>query len=1063
MSGQHGVIAAVSGGRHAYRLVRRPVDAAVPRPDDAQRAVVSHRHGPLLVVGGPGTGKTTTLVEAVAARVAEGADPERVLVLTFGRRGAAALRQRIAHRLVAAGAVHEPLARTFHAYAFGLLRRAAAAAGEPPPRLLTGPEQDVVIRELLQGAPQRWPDRFAAALPTRAFAAQLRDLMLRAVERGITAAELDRLGARLGREEWRAAAAFMTEYESVLALRDATTGAPVGYDHAELVRAAVGMLAADPGLLAAERERLVAVYVDEFADTDPAQRELLQQIAGGGADLVVFADPDSSTFGFRGGDPEGVRQFPDQFPTAAGAPAPVLTLTRSFRAAPRLLAAAGRVARRLRGPARHRALVPAQRPGRGPGTVMVRTFRAAVTEHTWLAYRLREIHLREQVPWSRMAVLVRAGGQLPRVRRALRAAGVPTVTHAEDLPLATHSAVAPLLLLLRCALEPDRLDEAAALALLHSPLGGADPFTERQLRQGLRALALAADDRRPSGELLVDALTRPQELALVERRWAAPAKAVAELLRIARETAATPGATVEDVLWRVWSASGLAERWSTQRDGEAADRDLDAVVALFDAAARFTDRLPGARTEAFLDHLAAQELPADSLAPTADRGEAVRLLTAHAAKGLEWDVVALPGVQEGVWPNLRLRGSLLGAEQLVDLHAGRDAGPVGQTSALLDEERRLFYVAVTRARTHLLVSAVAPASVGEGDGEAQPSRFLAELTGETGEPVVGPEDPGSAVGRALTLPALVAELRTVVADRAEPLSRRRAAAAALARLAAAGVSGAHPDQWWGLVPLSDDRPLVDAGQPVRVTPSSIESALRCSLRWLLERHGGAPPATAAVGMGNLVHAAAMLADDAAADRGVLLKWLSERFDAIEHAAVWLAGPERERAESMVDKLVRWLANNPRRLIAIEREFVVRLGDAELHGRVDRLEADEAGRLVVVDLKTGKSAPGAAEVAEHPQLGAYQAAIEAGAFAEHGTEPGGATLVQLGTGAKEAREQVQAALSEAADPDWAGALVRRTGRIMAAATFTAVGNERCRVCPVRTSCPISGKGRQVVQP
>ena len=119
--------------------------------------------------------------------------------------------------------------------------------------------------------------------------------------------------------------------------------------------------------------------------------------------------------------------------------------------------------------------------------------------------------------------------------------------------------------------------------------------------------------------------------------------------------------------------------------------------------------------------------------------------------------------------------------------------------------------------------------------------------------------------------------------------------------------------------------------------------------------------------------------------------------------------------------------------------------------------------MVVDLKTGKSAPGAAEVAEHPQLGAYQAAIEAGAFAEHGTEPGGATLVQLGTGAKEAREQVQPALSEAADPDWAGALVRRTGRIMAAATFTAVGNERCRVCPVRTSCPISGKGRQVVQP
>lgn len=547
---------------------------------------------------------------------------------------------------------------------------------------------------------------------------------------------------------------------------------------------------------------------------------------------------------------------------------------------------------------------------------------------------------------------------------------------------------------------------------------------------------------------------------MVTRRWAAPAKAVAELLRIARQTADTPGATVEDVLWRVWQASGLAERWVAQRDGETADRDLDAVVALFDAAARFTERLPGARTEAFLDHLAAQELPADSLAPTADRGEAVRLLTVHAAKGLEWDVVALPGVQEGVWPNLRLRDTLLGAEQLVDLHAGRDLGPVGRTSALLDEERRLFYVAVTRARTHLLVSAVAPVSVGEGDGEEQPSRFLTELDPGSS---TAPADVGAKLGRALTLPALVAELRTVVSDQTVPLPRRRNAAVALARLAKAGVKGAHPDEWWGLVPLSDERPLAEAGEPVRVSPSSIESALRCGLRWLLERHGGAPPASVAQGVGNLVHAAAMMADDATADRDVLLKWLDERFDAIEHAAVWLAGPERERAESMVDKLVRWLANNPRRLIAIEREFMVRLGDAELRGRVDRLEVDEAGRLVVVDLKTGKSTPSAAEVAEHPQLGAYQAAIEAGAFAEYGTEPGGAALVQLGTAARDAREQAQPALSEATDPGWAKALVTQTGRIMAAATFTAVRNDRCRVCPVRTSCPISGKGRQVVQP
>jgi hypothetical protein len=683
-----------------------------------------------------------------------------------------------------------------------------------------------------------------------------------------------------------------------------------------------------------------------------------------------------------------------------------------------------------------------------------------------------------------------------------------------------------MLHLLRCALAPDRLDEEAAVRLLHSPLGGADPFAERQLRQGLRALARSAGDPRPSGELLVAALREPAELATVERRWAAPAKAVGALLVAAREAAAAPGATAEDVLWAVWRASGLAERWYgvTARPGdegtraEAADRDLDAVVALFDTAARFTDRLPGAGIEVFLDYLQSQQLPADRLAPTADRGEAVRLLTAHAAKGLEWDVVAIPGVQEGVWPDLRVRGSLLGSEQLVDLHAGRDLDAVGRTSALLDEERRLFYVALTRARRTVLVSAVAAVSVGEAELAEQPSRFLRELghrqppptepgagppAGSPGgpEPDPGGGSPGAApagsdrpsaepsagsdlpqdersggpagdpepelpvgrVPRGLTLPALVAELRTAVADRSSPYPRRRAAAAQLARLAAAGVRGADPDQWWGLPALSDDRPLVEAGEPVRVTPSAMESALRCSLRWLLEKHGGGAPFTAAQGVGNLVHATAMLADRTSVDRQVLVEWLDGRFDAIEHAARWLAGPERERAGAMVDKLVQWVASNPRRLLAIERDFTVSLDDVELRGRVDRLEVDAAGRPVVVDLKTGKASPTSGDIAEHAQLGAYQAAIEAGAFPEYGTEPGGAALLQLGTSTKEAKEQVQPPLAAAEDPGWARALVRRTGQVMAASTFAAVRNDRCRVCPVRTSCPITGQGRQVVEP
>ncbi|MGW5560632.1 ATP-dependent helicase, partial [Micromonospora sp. NPDC003944] len=1015
----------VSASGRADRVAGPELAGGGWRADPVQAEVVGHTDGPMLVLGGPGTGKTSTLVEAVAARVAEGADPERILVLTFGRRGATALRQRIEARIAQDGhrVLREPLVRTFPAYAFGLLRRAAAERGEPSPRLLTGPEQDLIIRELLdvvgeepEDDPVGWPTDLRPALRTRAFAGQLRDLLMRAAERGVGPIDLARLGERLGRADWPAAARFLREYVAVLALRDVSNRGSIAYDPAELVRAATGLLRDDEELLAAERRRLSHVYLDELADTDPAQLELLSVIAGGGKSLVAFADPDSSTYAFRGADPAGVATFPHRFRTVSGAPAAQVLLTTSYRAGPGLLAAVARLGRRLRGPAAHRRLHPL--PDAPPGVVEVHTFRSATSEAAWLAHALRSAHLLDGVPWSRMAVLVRSTAlQLPTLRRALHAAGVPTVVHGEDLPLHLQPAVAPLLLLLRCALEPERLDEEAAVALLHSPLGGADPLAERRLRQGLRALALAGGDRRPSGDLIVEALQDPEELGGIDRRWAEPAQAVAGLLAIAREAAARPGSTAEDVLWAVWHGSGLAERWAgainqgrpeagegdlaRRRRAEAADRDLDAVLVLFDAAARFTDRLPGARTEVFLDHVLAQDLPADTIAPTADRGAAVRLLTAHAAKGLEWDLVAVAGVQEGIWPDLRLRGSLLGSERLVDVLAGRSvdgataANVVGQTSALLDEERRLFHVAVSRARHRLLVSAVASAAVGGDDHEEQPSRFLHELGPSTpppstpgtppstpGPPPTPPTPPGPPPGprtepsgggtggtaagetgdeepdrpgalpvtrppRALTLPALVAELRTAITDPAAPAARRRAAATELARLAAAGVPGAHPDDWWGLRVLSDDRPLVDDGDPVRVTPSAMESALRCSLRWLLERHGGSGPTSTAQGVGNLVHAAAMLAEDASADRGALLDYVAARFDAIELAARWMAGPERERAEAMVDKLLRWLATNPRRLLAIEHEFAVRLDDptrpVDLTGRVDRLEVDEAGR------------------------------------------------------------------------------------------------------------------------
>ena len=293
----------------------------LPLPDDGQRRVIEHgvianTGGPLLVLAGPGTGKTTTIVETVVDRVSRrGMDPSRVLVLTFSRKAAAELRERIMLRL--GRTLREPLALTFHSYAYALVRREYALAGEQAPILLPGPEQLLEVRRLLRGeaadGASGWPERLRAAVGTRGFAAELRDFLLRAAERGLDGSGLSALGRSHGRDDWVAAGRFLDSYAARFDL------APVpAYDYAEIVRIA-GALLRRRAVRSRERDAYDVVLVDEYQDTDPAQEELLVQLAGDGRELIAVGDPDQSIYAFRGADVDAIRRFPDRFRAPNGA------------------------------------------------------------------------------------------------------------------------------------------------------------------------------------------------------------------------------------------------------------------------------------------------------------------------------------------------------------------------------------------------------------------------------------------------------------------------------------------------------------------------------------------------------------------------------------------------------------------------------------------------------------------------------------------------------------------------------------------------------------------------
>jgi len=1045
----------------------------------------------LRVLGAPGTGKTSTAIEIVVDRVRLGeATPDQCLVLTASRTAAADLRDRITARV--GGTTTEPLARTHQALGFGILRQGAALRGDPSPRLLSGPEQDVILRELLAGhasgdgkAPD-WPDEVKAALATRGFRTELRDLLMRAVERGIEADDLATLGFRHDRPDWVAAAQVLAEYDEVTAF-----SRPGSYDPAWILGAAADLLVED----GEARERLVSslrvIVVDDAQELTAAAARLLAEVHAPHVDLVLIGDPDAAVQTFRGADPRILGADHHRFGDG-----PTITLGTSYRQPLALRAVTHRVTRRIGtvGGAAHREVAQVADGGRAD----VRLLRATSQEAALIAAELRAAHLLDRMPWSDMAVIVRGQGRTATLRRVLMAAGVPVSVPSAEVPVRDEVAVRPLLALLEVALNvgaghPDPIDAQTAVDALLSPIGGADAVGLRRLRRVLRRDELDSGGSRTSDELLVRGLVDPSTGGVLGMLGSegVPARRVAATIAAGVEAARTicpdardssdpsdgsdssdnpggsggrgsrwaPGVTAESVLWAMWDATGLGESWRRAAlgggaAGARADRHLDAVVALFDAAATYVDRLPQMGPRGFLEHLRGQDVAGDTLVARAPSHDTVSLLTPAGAAGRQWRFVVVAGVQEGVWPDLRLRGSLLGSERLVDVVTGRGQSLRAAQAAVRYDETRLFMVAVSRASQRLLVTAVR-------SEDEQPSAYLDIVDPPPGSDAGDELRSFSDVPRPMTLAGVVAELRREVVAGASD-GDRHTATRQLAMLAAAGAPGADPSTWWALTSLSDDRPLRAEGVGVAVSPSRIESFTDCNLRWLLTACGGDGPSVGAANIGTLIHdIAAELGD---VDEATMRAEVEARWGRLGLPDGWLSRRQQSEAQTMVARLARYFeeaAADGWQRVGVELDMEVALGRATLRGRVDRLERNSEGGLRVVDLKTGSSKPSKVDLVRNAQLGAYQAGVELGAFAEHGTISAGAALLQVGKAAGvRTTLQEQAALSADAEPGWAQDLVTHTADRMAGSEFVATVGPACTFCAVRSSCPVQPEGRVI---
>ena len=1028
----------------------------------------------------------------------------------------------------------------------------------PAPVLLMGADEDAALEQLIGQVSWSQP---AEVTQTRGFCAQIRNLFSRCGELGVDYQLLEQLGQAAQVQLWCEAAPLLKLWDSQSDISAANRAMALKLDTARLQDRALYALEhwyqAD---ITAPPQLPDLVVVDDYQDCTAATARLLHALAAlnlgeaegqgwsagqmpsaglGGASgaqgpgsrssangsgdsgvrepggvgvtipgdvehkdgrstqIVVLGNPDEAVETFRGGDPLMLASAARDFDAVA------LTLPQVHRGSRQIAALIELAVQQVQ----VAGCISQRRPNYQHLAQNIQSvcFKIAPDDTVQVgavAAHMRSLHLEQGLAWGQMAVIVRQSSSVELIRQELRRGGVPLAPDTPALLLRSEPAAKALLDCARAALEQllgvPVVQEEAARALLLSPLVGFSAIELRRLRRILGESPDHLSTRVLSDTELFDQLEAAPTLAAKAK----VAQAINEALAKERSEG------LEALVWGAWQASGKAQYWrQLALDIEAdsllrqrADHDLDVVISLFKRLEVWSERNPSAPGQQFLDELEAQQVASDSVASLGARPQGVSVLTVAACAGRQWEFVAVLGIDDGVWPNLRLRDSLTQTGLLTDIVSQRIADTVNLASltASLDpqalaqaraqicsDEMRLLVAAMSRANSQLWLGAV-------NGGEQGPSSFFNYLSRQSAIPVE-PIQPGGAY----TLRGLVATLRRQLMLDLKHNNGTEAPqiAALLAALAQRGVPGADPRSWLGIAGASQfltELPAQLEGQDrlgtqvathavvalkqlqaqrvnqarqrgARLSPSDVENIETCPLRWYLQRHGGSPASSSAQQIGALIHWLAQQGQEHGLSREQLLDLFYRERSSLQLPGGWYGRQENQRVEKMVENLALYLASSPANM-QVEVECPVRAQvelevdgaplKIKISGRADRLEHTSQG-IDVIDFKTGASVDSAG-AQTNAQLATYRVALQA-----RGENVHGGALIMLGKENKKA--QVDALTypgsRELAPSDyletgqgWDTDLISAAARDSLGPSYQARTGEHCRHCAYQDFCP-----------